>query len=226
MAAMLPDGDILQLVDDASMKIEVVPRADTQDAMKEYCNRFGQQDPNEFLGFNRKRFPWGAVVSDAGRKIGEEQVQAELEKEMGLKRGAISGKEPEASKTRAPVFKVKGWVEDSDGEDVRICVHCNLPLGDRVYNRGRNTVHGECMAQLMVQDMRSEEKARIQNDRRKKNKQHAAYDIGWKPAYIPRNDEAASKLAMREVPQGMVCLALDEESRSIRVLQQWSHRRQ
>jgi hypothetical protein len=45
--------------------------------------------------------------------------------------------------------------------------------------------------------------------------QRLEYGIGWKAQHIPRNDDAASKLTMQEVPQGMVCLVLDDESNSV-----------
>lgn len=194
--------------------------ADSQDVFEEYCKRFGQQPKKEFLGFNRKPFPWGVGHQQADRKHpSERETQLELEKEMGLEQGTLSKEEARtpAKATQAPRFQLKGWAEDSDGEDVRICAHCKLPLGDYVYNRGRDCVHGECMAQLMVQDLRSEEKARLQRERAQKIMQHSAYGIGWKTAHIPRNDAAASKLAMRDVPQGMVCLVHHEASRSVRV---------
>jgi hypothetical protein len=156
--------------------------------------------------------------------MAEQQMQAELEKEIGLLEGSLSNKERavvSATKTTGkaaspPRFQLKGWAEDSDGEDVRVCLHCNLPLGDFAYTRGRDCVHGECMAQLMVQDLRSEENVRIERDRSRKDIQHAEYGIGWDISHIPRNSAAASKLAMREVPQGMVCLVMGK-SRAIRI---------
>lgn len=179
-------------------------------ALKEYCIRFGEQAKKDWNGFNRKAFPWQAVnqVCQAGS---EDELRGRLEKEVGTLRAK------DASDARPKRFQVKGWAEDSDGEDVRVCHHCNLPLGDHAYSRGKDCVHGECMAQLIVQDMRDEETSRLARDREAKNAQHAAYGIGWNPASIPRNDAAASKLAMRDVPQGMVCLVLDNGSRSIRI---------
>merc|ERR1719174_1190351 len=51
--------------------------------------------------------------------------------------------------------------EDSDGEEMTLCQKCNLPLGDIVYG----CMHGECMAQIMVQDMLNEEKKRLVGER-------------------------------------------------------------
>jgi hypothetical protein len=209
--------------EDASATSHLV-KDNSEEAFEDYCARFGEQPQKEFTGFNRKAFPWG-LPGQAPRK-GEVQVQAELEKEMGLRVGALAGKSQDtpsqsaikASK-QAPSarFQLRGWAEDSDGEDVRICLHCKLPLGDFAYNHGRDCVHGECMAQIMVQELRSEENSRLVCEREKKDKQHSAYGIGWDMKNIPRNDSAASKLAMRDIPQGMVCLVLQESARTIRV---------
>jgi len=202
------------------------PQMDSNQALEEYSRRFGEQPQKEFLGFHRKAFPWALGGSQANRKIGEQQAQSELEKEMGLQQGTLTAKDttPKLSslaksvKPPMPRFQLKGWAEDSDGEDVRICLHCHLPLGDFAYNRGRDCVHGECMAQLMVQDLASQETARELRERTKKDQQHSHYGIGWNPTeHIPRNDQSASKLAMRDVPQGMVCLVLHEPTRSVRV---------
>merc|ERR1719486_1608509 len=69
----------------------------------------------------------------------------------------------------------------------------------------------------MVQDMRREEQERLQEGRTQKDIQRDEYGIGWKTEQIPRNAEAASQLAMIEVPQGMVSVVLDEETNSLRL---------
>mmetsp|Transcript_139414 Transcript_139414/g.242666 ORF Transcript_139414/g.242666 Transcript_139414/m.242666 type:complete len:1003 (-) Transcript_139414:137-3145(-) len=107
--------------------------------------------------------------------------------------------------------------EESDGEEVRLCHQCRLPLGDAVYNGAGNYMHGECWAQFQVKELREKDEAKQRKDREEKALRHKEYDIGWRAACIPRNAEAASKLACRDVPQGMVCLVLDESTQSVRV---------
>merc|ERR1719446_137214 len=101
-------------------------------------------------------------------------------------------------------FRLKGWAKDADGEDVRICLHCKLPLGDCSQLWRGDYVHGECLAQLVMQDTRSEEDERIQRKAEKKRRQHSEYGIGWMPEHIPCNSPAASKLAMRDVSPGLI----------------------
>jgi len=107
--------------------------------------------------------------------------------------------------------------EESDGEEVRLCHQCRLPLGDAVYNGAGNYMHGECWAQFQVKELREKDETKQRKDREEKALRHKEYDIGWRAACIPRNAEAASKLACRDVPQGMVCLVLDESTQSVRV---------
>lgn len=78
-------------------------------------------------------------------------------------------------------------------------------------------MHGECAAQRVVQQMREEEVSKKEESRLKKEKMHKDYGIGWRTGYIPRNDIPAGRLAMRQVPQGMTCLVLDEDSRLVHV---------
>merc|ERR1719253_2332047 len=65
--------------------------------------------------------------------------------------------------------------------------------------------------------MKDESKAREKAENEEKQKERAEYGIGWKSSHIPRNDTAAGKFAMRQVPQGMVCLVLDEETETIHI---------
>jgi len=73
----------------------------------------------------------------------------------------------------------------------------------------------QTLQELVLDDMRHEADERHQNERAQKEMQRLDYGIGWKIEHIPRNDEAASKLTMQEVPQGMVCLVLDDESNAV-----------
>jgi len=73
----------------------------------------------------------------------------------------------------------------------------------------------QSLAELVLDDMRNEDDSRHHNERAQKDMQRLEYGIGWKVEHIPRNDEAATKLTMQEVPQGMVCLVLDDESNAV-----------
>jgi len=196
------------------MKTDKVPSS--QEALRHYCRQFGEQPQKANMGYNRKSFFWHGNAG-AGGDVGG--AQAELAEEIGLQHRALGKKgallAPAAQSPNR--FQLRGWALDADGDDVRICLHCNLPIGDFSYLHGTGYVHGECKAQLMVQDLRSEEKARVQRERATKAHQHSAYEIGWLPEHIPRNGEAASALALRDVAQGMVCLVFDESSDSILV---------
>lgn len=104
--------------------------------------------------------------------------------------------------------------QQAHGEE--LCYHCNLPLGNSFYkSEDEKCIHGECLAQTMVRDMQKEDKARQERERKQKMKRHEEYGIGWNVEHIPRNDVAAKKLTMLDVPQGMVCIALDETTKSI-----------
>jgi hypothetical protein len=67
----------------------------------------------------------------------------------------------------------------------------------------------------MLRVVHDEAKKRVASERSQKDQIRAEYGIGWKMEHIPRNDEAASKLAMQEVSQGMMSLVYDDESNSL-----------
>merc|ERR1719174_3151348 len=52
-------------------------------------------------------------------------------------------------------------------------------------------------------------------ERNQKLAKHDEYGVGWKVDLIPRNAGPASKLAMREVQEGMLCLLLDKDTNSV-----------
>merc|ERR1719487_1019393 len=78
--------------------------------------------------------------------------------------------------------------EDSDGEVVCLCHHCQLPRGEACYKRGGKYYHGECLAQLMARDVQKEDKGRVQKALSQKLERRKEYDIGWDVSRIPRND--------------------------------------
>jgi len=119
-------------------------------------------------------------------------------------------------KVSASDFEV---VEDEDGEQMCLCRHCRLPLGDfecLSNNKGAARVHGECYAQLALRSLREEAEAREREEAALKRSRRAEYDIGWKVEQIPRGMDLAKELGCGQ--QGMFCLALDAETRSVRVV--------
>jgi hypothetical protein len=226
-------GDVETGCDGALVSIERLGKPLTsEEALFAYSNRFGDEDLQEELGFDRQAFPWHQSEDGAHLEISRDKVKAELEKDMGLEEGALDTEKPLIkpsipAKVSADAKSGQQFVamnpfynfirsgtareEDSDGEDVVLCQQCNLPLGEIVYS----CMHGECMAQVMVKDMRNEEQKRLVAERHKKDKRHEEYGIGWRAKFIPRNQGPAAKLTMREVPEGMMCLVYDVTNRSI-----------
>lgn len=216
----LPDTYQLRENCDDAANINIV-----EEALHHYGKRFGNQCEDQLLGFNRKAFPWTSANAPQLKELSGKEVRSELEKDLGLEQGALS-EDPQLDFARTAstmATSVTGLEEDSDGEELRLCRMCNLPLGDIMYRQNtwcsgvKDTMHGECMALSMAHKEREKENARQQKEKLAKQQQHEEYGIGWKVDFIPRNEALASKLAMRDVPQGMVCLVLDEDSRSIRV---------
>jgi hypothetical protein len=109
--------------------------------------------------------------------------------------------------------------DDSDGEVLCLCPYCNLPLGDNSYTMEGMCVHGECAAQLRVNAMQKKDRDRKREEVAHKREMRKDYGIGWDIAKIPLNAEPATKLACRSVPEGMVCLVLqeNEHGQSVRV---------
>jgi len=98
--------------------------------------------------------------------------------------------------------------------DLSLCPKCHLPVGDCGYeskNGDGVRVHAECIAQVMVSNLMEDEEARAQEVANKKRIRRREYGIGWSVERIPRNRGLASKLGCDFVPQGMVCLVLQED---------------
>lgn len=150
----------------------MVTTQNVQDAVQEYCKRFGEQSQDASISLTQK---WGGFDCQGLEKAAEQpsvdQIQAKLKIDMSLQ----------------------------CLDDQTECLNWA----------------GDCMTKLVVHDLLDEENARLRNERDQKNRQRAEYGIGWRMEHIPRNDVAASKLALHEVPQGMVCLVHDEESNGI-----------
>jgi len=109
-------------------------------------------------------------------------------------------------------------VEDSDGEELRLCQRCKLPLGDLKYSdKDKTSLHGECMAQYMLQMANEQEAARKSKDSEVKKANRVEYDIGWRASRVPRNVGAAQKLQCDPTPHGISCLVLEESTNSARI---------
>jgi len=107
---------------------------------------------------------------------------------------------------------------DSDGEDIIVCTHCRLPLGDSVYaSKGckKDHVHGECMAQLMLLDLRQKDEIRMQKDAATKQARRMEFEIGWKVERIPSNLGPLGKLQCQLPQDALVCLVFDENTKSV-----------
>jgi hypothetical protein len=109
-------------------------------------------------------------------------------------------------------------VEDTDGQLLRLCQECRLPVGDVAYSGGcvdvangeQAAMHGECTAKRMLRQWTKEEQQRKVADNQKKSARRAEYGIGWKVENIPRNMEHAAQLGCSPAPEGMCCLVLDD----------------
>jgi len=179
-------------------------------AMRSYFQRLGEQSQQKLVGDNK------AFVQDyeQQKECSDQGMQEDLMRDLALHKGL-----PDATEYLQCQGK-KGClvkVEDSDGEEVRLCHQCNLPLGEKVYRQDRRFFHGECMAQVMVHDMKNEARKREQKEQEEKQACRAEYGIGWNSSHIPHNDGPAGRLAMRQVPEGMVCLVLDDETKAVRI---------
>jgi len=103
-------------------------------------------------------------------------------------------------------------------EEENLCSHCRLPLGEFTYSQDGKLLHGECAAELIVENMREEDEERKNEDRKEKEQMRKDYDIGWQPLqHIPLNDSPASKLTMSDVSHGMMCLVMGDKLKSVHI---------
>mmetsp|Transcript_70259 Transcript_70259/g.164842 ORF Transcript_70259/g.164842 Transcript_70259/m.164842 type:complete len:982 (+) Transcript_70259:72-3017(+) len=177
--------------------------AEAKEVLKRYAAKFGESRDGEAQGFNRRAFPWYS-----GESMNE--------------RGEIAAEELEAALKRTPKEKrqAKLWDVDSEGEQVTLCAHCLLPVGEVSYTgqQGKATsVHGECAAQIMLQDLKEKDTKRVKEEAEKKVQNRAEYGLGWTIQQVPKNFVTASKLGCSPAPQGLCCLVWDEAARSVRI---------
>jgi hypothetical protein len=200
------------------------------DAVKQYGKHFGQQVAGKDLFAVGESLPWN---SDGDRQCLDSYADVKAafmeEVEKVVARETQAKVCPPAPAERRKHYRFKDIAsnidfkeEDSDGEILDICQKCSLPLGKIRYRPDDEACvglgfHSECMAQVSVARLQKEEAEKKELDRKEKQEHREAYSIGWNVKHIPRNTTAASKLAMQEVPQGMMCLVLDEDANSVRM---------
>jgi len=136
-------------------------------------------------------------------------LTTETKKVAGLSApmGAVAGLSAAAPKPRAdrPHFGPVGEEQASE-----LCPHCGLALGDLAYAASRDggpLMHGECKAQLLLQDLAKADEARLKKDAALKRERRAKFDLGWKVQRVPRNASHAAKLGCSALPQGLCALA-------------------
>jgi len=131
---------------------------------------------------------------------------------------AVEGQRVEKLREMKPEDFSEG--EDSDGEEMVFCHHCRLPVGVNCYLTGDNKdvpVHGECVAQMMLNDLKKEDATRKEEDAATKTKLRADYGIGWNVHEVPSNMLPAMKLDCGFEPRGMCCVVFDDETRAVQV---------
>ena len=107
-------------------------------------------------------------------------------------------------------------MEDLDGESVLLCRQCHLPLGELAY-AGDNSglVHGECMAQVMLLELKEKEEEHQSKEAELKLSRREKYDIGWRIQHVPKNLGPLGKLGIKEIKGGSCCIVLDPATHSV-----------
>jgi len=176
---------------------------DGENALRMYSQRFKNNEDSTSAMFNRKAFPWHHQKSgDKRSNLNDRELRAELQ--QGLSN---------APKPQDGLMKGRTVAADTDDELVPLCCQCGLPLGDIAYEvdaRRQQFVHGECLAQRVVEDMRKEDQKQQKKECALKSCRRNRFGIGWQIASVPRNIGAAEKMQCQFTPKGMCCLALAE----------------
>jgi len=206
---------------------------EAEGALRKYGERFKSVEDSAHPVFNRQAFAWHAEHEDELIDVNqnEEEVRAELVRDLGSKLGSTQDDKrgnttnshpfrdalPRRKLDQKPQTMLGTRAEDSDKEQVCLCVQCGLPLGDFTYKVRHGYVHGECMAQRVLEDMKKEDKERRQKDFRVKQSRREEFDIGWKADRIPCNKGLAERMDCSFMPEGMCCLVLQEMTRAVQI---------
>jgi len=180
-----------------------VPAKNAEDAIRWYSSRLERSQVDGPFGYSRTAFGWTKFGQlGEGNASTQQALRTELEQS------------DDGDAETAMPDKLKERALDADGEFVRLCCKCRLPLGSQVYAGQKGSsdlMHGECMAQFMLQTMRSSEDTRKQEELDLKKMRREEFDIGWRTDAIPRNSLSAAKLGCADAPQGLCCLALQQD---------------
>jgi hypothetical protein len=182
-----------------------------EQALRHYSKYFGKYANKDELGFDRKSLPWNRQeVAATGNEISDQS----LEQDTAF---------PSHQVSEVVLTSLTEVRQEGNDNTEPLCQQCQLPLGEVRYRRhtcgsaGKDIMHAECMAQVMARKRCVEEDAHLQDEIEERMKQRREYGIGWEVCQIPGNKAPASKLAMQDIPQGMVCLVLDSQAQSIRL---------
>jgi len=174
---------------------------------------------------------------DLGLKVSAQQDGGDNKTtQASVQHKCVNGTEATGLKTAVPpralplfecsptVVPASAGDSDTEGETLPCC-RCGLPIGDISYTPGDvsgglrfRSVHGECLAQRAIFDMRMDDRERRSKEAAMKNSRRQEFDIGWKIASVPSNMGPAEKMGCQFVPQGMCCLVLHEETRTVSVI--------
>mmetsp|Transcript_105598 Transcript_105598/g.256443 ORF Transcript_105598/g.256443 Transcript_105598/m.256443 type:complete len:979 (-) Transcript_105598:108-3044(-) len=165
-------------------------------AMQLYCARFGEAEGEELAA--------PSAPQDGAEEPAEVEAKACAELVQDLS-------------TEEPTSEAAEDSDETEDSGLTLCRHCRLPVGQVAYHAEEGeegVLHGECVAQCMLRELRNEEEKRKQDATEEKAERRAEYEIGWKAAeHVPSNAGPAAKLS-GGAPQGMCCLVFDAETRS------------
>mmetsp|Transcript_8060 Transcript_8060/g.29304 ORF Transcript_8060/g.29304 Transcript_8060/m.29304 type:complete len:1174 (-) Transcript_8060:134-3655(-) len=113
---------------------------------------------------------------------------------------------------------------DSDGEELALCRQCGLPLPEFAYTSGTTEsselVHGECIAQRMVDAFEAQDEDRLRQEAGLKQAKRLEYGIGWRPQRAPHGAGLLAKLGVQGASgrDRMYSLVLDAQARTVRAV--------
>lgn len=179
------------------------PSEEEMQALRMYQEKFGEARDGARKGFDRRAFP---LFSPQGRSGAANPEAIDV--------SALTAESKK--KERKPRLKEV----DEDGEEIKLCAHCSLPVGEIAYPSKQckdACVHAECRAQIMLQELRDTEERTIQGEKDKKLASRFQHSIGWGPGSIPLNSPIAKRLGHEILPNGLCCLVYDEATRTVKL---------